>query len=276
MLVMVINSIAKKNNIEIRDVWAHTLEEEMGNIRRLVKKKCYVAMDTEFPGVVARPIGSFSTSTDYQYQTLRCNVDLLKIIQLGIAFFHPDGTCMTDVPVWQFNFKFSLENDMYAQDSIEILKQAGIDFAKHESAGIDVFRFGELLVPSGLVLDEDIKWLSFQGSYDFGYLMKLLTCSPLPAEESDFFELFHLYFPCSYDLKYVATDFEKVGGLNRIAEELQVERIGRMHQAGSDALLTAATFFKMVNLCCVGGKVENAKKFIGHLFGLGNSNAIMG
>ena len=262
-------------SVEIRDVWADTLDDEMRRIRDIVKKKCYVAMDTEFPGVVARPIGSFTTSTDYQYQTLRCNVDLLRIIQLGIAFYDEDGNCMYDVPVWQFNFKFSLDEDMYAQDSIEILKQAGIDFAKHDAKGIDVMRFGELLVPSGLVLDKNIKWLSFQGSYDFGYLLKLLTCSPLPSEESAFFELLHMYFPCTYDLKFVATDFDKMGGLSRIAEDLQVERIGRMHQAGSDALLTAATFFKMIDLFCQ-GKMEYAKKYIGHLYGLGNSNSILG
>ena len=159
---------------------------------------------------------------------------------------------------------------MYAQDSIEILKQAGIDFAKHDEMGIDVTAFGELLVPSGLVLDTNVTWLSFQGSYDFGYLIKLLTCSPLPALENDFFELFHLYFPESYDLKYVATDFDKMGGLNRISEELQVERIGRMHQAGSDALLTAATFFKMVDVFCQ-GHVTKASKFNGHLYGLGTA-----
>ena len=51
----------------------------------------YVAMDTEFPGVVARPIGDFKSSSDYQYQLLRCNVDLLKIIQLGLTFFNKDG-----------------------------------------------------------------------------------------------------------------------------------------------------------------------------------------
>lgn len=84
-----------------------------------------------------------------------------------------------------------------------------------------------------------------------------------------------MYFPCSYDLKFVATDFDKMGGLSRIAEDLQVERIGRMHQAGSDALLTAATFFKIINLFCQ-GKMEYAKKYIGHLYGLGNSSSILG
>lgn len=257
-------------SLEIRDVWKDTLDMEMSRIREIVKKPCYIAMDTEFPGVVARPIGSFSTSNDYQYQTLRCNVDLLKIIQIGISFYNMDGTCMMDVPVWQFNFKFSLEEDMYAQDSIEILKQAGIDFVRHETDGINVERFGELLVPSGLVLDSNITWLSFHGSYDFGYLLKLLTCSPLPSDESLFFDLFHLYFPSSFDLKFIAIDFEKVGGLNRMAEDLQVERIGRMHQAGSDALLTAATFFKIVEMYCH-GTIEHAKKYIGHLYGLGNT-----
>lgn len=258
--------------VEIRDVWAENLDAEMMNIRNLITTACYVAMDTEFPGVVARPIGSFTTSGDYQYQTLRCNVDLLKIIQLGIAFYNEDGTVMDQVPVWQFNFKFSLEEDMYAQDSIEILKQAGIDFAQHEEKGIEVERFGELLVPSGLVMDPKIKWLSFQGSYDFGYLLKLLTCAPLPAEEAVFFDFFHLYFPSNYDLKYIAGDFDKMGGLNRIAEDLKVERIGTMHQAGSDALLTAATFFILLEKYC-GSHVmtrERVQKYNGYLFGLGN------
>lgn len=65
--------------------------------------------DTEFPGVVARPIGSFSSHTDYHYQTLRCNVDLLKIIQLGITFANDRGELADDCPTWQFNFKFNLQ-----------------------------------------------------------------------------------------------------------------------------------------------------------------------
>ena len=65
--------------------------------------------DTEFPGVVARPVGSFASHTDYHYQTLRCNVDLLKIIQLGITFADENGELADDCPTWQFNFKFNLQ-----------------------------------------------------------------------------------------------------------------------------------------------------------------------
>lgn len=35
------------------------------------------------------------------------------------------------------------------------------------------------------------------------------------------------------------------GGLQKLAEVLDVERIGPQHQAGSDSLLTACTFFKL-------------------------------
>ena len=65
--------------------------------------------DTEFPGVVARPIGSFKTSSDYHYQTMRCNVDLLKIIQVGITLADEDGNYPQDVSTWQFNFHFSVK-----------------------------------------------------------------------------------------------------------------------------------------------------------------------
>lgn len=65
--------------------------------------------DTEFPGVVARPIGSFKTSSDYHYQTMRCNVDLLKIIQVGLTLADEDGNYPQDVSTWQFNFHFSVK-----------------------------------------------------------------------------------------------------------------------------------------------------------------------
>mgnify|MGYP001810553975 CR=1 FL=1 len=34
-----------------------------------------------------------------------------------------------------------------------------------------------------------VRWITFHSGYDFGYLLKLLTCSSLPANESEFFQL---------------------------------------------------------------------------------------
>jgi len=75
---------------------------------QLATAKLNSIQDTEFPGVVARPIGTFKTSSDYHYQTLRCNVDLLKIIQLGLTFANEEGQLPQESSTWQFNFKFSL------------------------------------------------------------------------------------------------------------------------------------------------------------------------
>ena len=48
---------------------------------------------------------------------------------------------------------------MYAQSSIELLKTAGIDFHTLSQKGIDPAEFGYLLISSGLVLNENIKWI---------------------------------------------------------------------------------------------------------------------
>ena len=157
----------------IQEVWASNLEVEMAHIRNIIDRYPYVAMvflfnqDTEFPGVVARPIGSFRNSSDYHFQTLRCNVDLLKIIQLGLTFTDSQGQRPEGISTWQFNFQFNLRlfdltsDDMYAQSSIELLTKSGIDFKRHEEYGIDVEHFGELLISSGLILTNDVKWITF-------------------------------------------------------------------------------------------------------------------
>uniref|UniRef100_A0A6T9FJ50 poly(A)-specific ribonuclease n=1 Tax=Haptolina ericina TaxID=156174 RepID=A0A6T9FJ50_9EUKA len=290
----------------IRDIWCDTLDAEMATIREIVTTYPYVSMDTEFPGVVARPIGTFKSSSDFHYQTLRCNVDLLKIIQLGLTFCNEDGELAPGVCTYQFNFKFSLSDDIYAQDSIDLLTRSGIDFKRHEELGIDVIYFAELLISSGIVLCDEVvvitrvlicashalvtlmslytmlrhsgffsscfllqvRWVSFHSGYDFGYLMKLLTCKPLPHEEDDFFSDLKLYFPQIYDIKYLMKSCEGLkGGLNKLAEDLEVERIGPEHQAGSDSLLTQATFFKMRSLF-----FENdldSSKHLNILYGLG-------
>jgi len=254
----------------IQEVWASNLEDEFRKIRQIVQKYNFVAMDTEFPGVVARPIGEFRSSADYQYQTLRCNVNLLKIIQVGMTFLDENGKAPSPIATWQFNFRFSLLEDMYAQDSIDLLKSSGIQFKKCEDDGIDVNDFAELCMTSGLVLTDNVKWLSFHSGYDFGYLLKLLTNSSMPEEESEFFELLKIFCPKIYDIKYLMKSCKNLkGGLQEVAEQMEIERVGRQHQAGSDSLLTGAAFFKMREMFFE-DNIDDAK-YLGHLYGLGTS-----
>ncbi|SJK86519.1 CCR4-NOT transcription complex subunit 7/8 [Babesia microti strain RI] len=259
---------------QIVDVWAHNLEEEFEKIRDVVEVYQYVSTDTEFPGVVAKPT---TYREDYNYQTVKCNVDMLRIIQLGLSFADASGNPPPKVSTWQFNFKFDLKSDMYAQDSIELLKESGIDFELHQSQGIDLEHFGELIMSSGLVMNEDIIWVSFHGCYDFAYLLKLLTCKSLPSKESEFFDLLKHFFPTLYDIKYL---LEKacinLGGrnsLSRISEYLNVKRIGPQHQAGSDSLVTLGTFFRLMNKYFK-DNMKDCKHQGGVIYGLGKTASI--
>lgn len=58
--------------------------------------------------MVAKPLGDFRSTADYQYQLLKCNVNLLKLIQLGLTFYSESGERAPGVSTFQFNFKFSL------------------------------------------------------------------------------------------------------------------------------------------------------------------------
>lgn len=59
------------DDLRVREVWQDNLDDEMEIIRSVVDDYPYLAMDTEFPGVVARPVGPFKNSGEYHYQTLR-------------------------------------------------------------------------------------------------------------------------------------------------------------------------------------------------------------
>ncbi|KAG5644899.1 CCR4-NOT transcription complex subunit 8 [Asterophora parasitica] len=254
----------------IREVWAPNLEVEMRNIREVIDNYPYIAMDTEFPGVVARPIGTFKTSSDYHYQTMRCNVDLLKIIQVGITLADEDGNFPQECSTWQFNFKFSVNDDMYAPESIDHLQKSGFDFHRHEEFGILPNDFAELMITSGMVLAPETRWVSFHSGYDFGYFVKLLTAESLPTTEDQFFNLLRIWFPTVYDLKFLMRSTKVLrGSLQELADDLGIQRIGPSNQAGSDSLLTASTFFKTRELY-FSDKIDDAE-YSGKLYGLGQT-----
>jgi len=260
----------------IHDVWAINLEEEFAKIRDIVEQYPFIAMDTEFPGVVATPLGQFKSKEDFNYQQVSCNVNMLKLIQVGFAVMDADGCPPPTGDVWQFNFQFSLADDMYSQDSVDLLRNAGIDFPRHQVEGIRICDFGELLTTSGLVVDPRITWLTFHSGYDFGYLMRAMLLRDLPPEEATFFQFHRALFPRCFDMKMLmkqpALMAAKLrGGLQEVADQLQVVRHGKQHQAGSDSLLTGLTFFRIKERFFASDWDRVAPIVQGHLFGLGNS-----
>ena len=85
------------------------------------------------------------------------SVGFLCTNRLTIPFNHT-------LPVAHTHTHTICSEDMYAQDSIDMLTQAGIQFKRHEEEGIEMSNFAELLTSSGLVLREEISWITFARS----------------------------------------------------------------------------------------------------------------
>ena len=237
---------SKSNKLEekIIEVYQENFIKEIKRIGKYLKQYPYIGMDTEFPGVV---YACTSNSPDFYYQYIKTNVDKLKLIQLGITLTNAKGEKPPNTATWQFNLKFDYENDTHSAESINLLYNSGINFNKLKKDGISHRLFAEYLTVSGMVLNENIVWISFNGFSDFAYLLKLLTGDVLPNNTNEFLELLKIYFPNAYDIKYLIKENELYkGGLNKIAKELNIERKGEVHQAGSDSLVTSEVFFKLI------------------------------
>ena len=69
---------------------------------------------------------------DFNYQYMRVNVNQLKLIQVGMTFANERGELPPGNDVWQFNFHFDPRTDAIAKDSDKLLREAGIDFYRHQ------------------------------------------------------------------------------------------------------------------------------------------------
>jgi CCR4-NOT transcription complex subunit 7/8 len=259
----------------IIEVYKENFLKEINILSELSEDYNYIGMDTEFPGTV---FSINNMSEDFYYKSLKTNVNKLKLIQLGITIMNEKGEYPKNYPyhTWQFNLEFDKNIDKYHPTSMNLLKQSGIDFEKLKKRGINHKIFAEYLMTSNLVLNPDIKWVSFQGSYDFGYLLRLLLGKELPEKEEDFIDLLNLYFMNYYDIRMLVKGYQNMqGGLNRLADQLKVQRMGTIHQAGSDSMLTLDVFFKLIQ----GGYINENKlkdlKNIIHGIGEGRDNEEM-
>jgi hypothetical protein len=123
---------------------------------------------------------------------------------------------------------------------------------------------------SGLLLNDDIYWISFHGVYDFAYLLRVATNLGLPELESSFFENLKVYFPHYYDIRYLVRYTENFrGSLSKLGQELNIARIGTQHQAGSDSLITSEIFNKLRSKY-ISGDILLADKNV--LFGIGDES----
>ncbi|XP_045826747.1 probable CCR4-associated factor 1 homolog 9 [Trifolium pratense] len=260
--------------IVIRRVWAYNVEAEFALIHRFVDRYRFVSMDTEFPGVI------YSSKVDRRhiqpselYSNVKANVDALKLIQLGLTFSDENGNLpdfgTSNCFIWEFNFRdFDVNRDPHNKDSIDLLRRQGIDFNCNVIHGVNSLHFSELMARSGLVCNERVTWVTFHGTYDFAYLVKILTRSNLPDSLEGFSCVLRFLFGRSlYDMKHMIRYCNGLyGGLECVASTLKVGRIaGKSHQAASDSLLTWQAFQKMIPIYFGNNEATN---HAGMIFGL--------
>ncbi|KAL1320917.1 hypothetical protein HN51_065632 [Arachis hypogaea] len=272
--------------VVVRQVWASNLESEFALLEQILPCYCHVAFDTEFPGFIhvsEKNCHYSKLPPSYTYKLVKANVDSLKLIQLGLALSNyaghlPDlGT--DSCYVWEFNFKgFDVHQDHHNPDAIQLLAEQGIDFAKIKEEGIPIGAFRRLFLRSRFMFSRlNLTWVTFHSSYDFGYMVKVLTGRKLP-NDLDVFKVVvsELFGSSVYDMKHMIKFCRgiNVGGLEKLAKSLKVDRVaGNSHQAGSDSLLTLQTFFKLRDFYFTADDCDeqdclNINSFANILFGL--------
>ncbi|TXG54797.1 hypothetical protein EZV62_020053 [Acer yangbiense] len=230
----------------ITPVWHCNFSHEIHLLCLNLNRYKVLSVDTEFPGFLR------DTPRDAPaailYDDLKFNVDNTNIIQLGITLMDDHG----DIgPTWEFNFKFDLEKETHVQSSIEFLKKSGLDFQKIKQDGIpmNVFVMNFLKI---LAMHRNLKWVTFHGTYDLAHVLKLFTCETLlPNTARDFAAKASSFFNKLVDLKLAAKYSEGLKdvevGLAKLSRILHVRRLGEAHNAGSDSLLTAQVYAKMMD-----------------------------
>ncbi|GMI88180.1 CCR4- associated factor 1b [Hibiscus trionum] len=247
----------RKKPVVVRQVFADGLECEFALIRSVIPMFRLVSMDTEFPGTIVKQskliIQHGNSAIKYEY--MKYNVDALKLIQLGLTLSDSEGNLPDfGTPfcyVWEFNFRdFDVDKDDSDMESIELLKRQGIDFVKNKAEGIDSRDFATLMWSSGLLRNRccgGLTWITFHGAYDLGFLMKILTQAPLPADFDSFMQqMVHIFGGNIFDIKHTFNFLRMYGGLEKVAKLLNLTRqAGSCHQAGSDSLLTLQCFMEL-------------------------------
>ncbi|XP_068466631.1 probable CCR4-associated factor 1 homolog 11 [Phaseolus vulgaris] len=255
------NMTLPPGSVMTRSVWSYNLESEFELIRSIISLYPFISMDTEFPGVIFQSHPAFRQPQN-NYAVMKANVDSMHLIQVGLTLSDGHDNLPTfgtsNRFIWEFNFcEFDVTQHPHAPHSIALLRRQGMDFDKNRKFGVSIVRFAELMMFSGLLCNNNIQWIAFHSTYDFGYMVKILSqrffyMQPfLPTNLCDFLQLVKYFFGYRvYDVKHLIRFCPNLhGGLDKVSNSLGLDNSGRRsHHAGSDSLVTLHAFNKIKTL----------------------------
>jgi len=246
---------------KIIEVYKDNFIYEINQITKIIEEGFnFIGFDTEFPGIIFFPKFEDKYKTffaesiknnseiikNYNYDTIKINVNNLKLIQIGLSLYNPTKN---EKKTWQFNLNFNILHEKFSNSSIELLQKSGINFAKISEEGIDYNLFSDFLKKSGLISNKKITWVTFHGTYDLAYLLKMIKNENLPNDEKTFLENIDFYFPNFFDVKFLLRNSCYSNyGLKKLSKILNVGNLnnGISHQAGYDSLITIEVFFSLL------------------------------
>lgn len=276
----------------VKDVVSSNLYKEFNAIRQLSERYNLISVNVEFAGTLARPIGRFRGKSDYIYQTVRTNVDLLDVLKIGISLSDEfGGKPDMSISTWQFHFKMSPQTQMIPIETIELLQKTSTcaDTLPQNlvTKGVDFKEFATLLTESGLILNPNVMWITYSAGYDLAFLTQMLKNTFMPNNKEDYIEICKQYFPNFYDLDLINQHLKAAiiqmnnqqAGLNIstnledtkvasqtievLAEELQIPHFPHHNTAGGQSLLILTIFHKI-------SKITNRRFPDGRDFGILN------
>ncbi|CAL5013846.1 unnamed protein product [Urochloa decumbens] len=177
------------------DVRGCNFEDEARRISELITSNFrIVALKVLLPKLMTGPLPTATSSPQQDYDLMKRRLGGVDTFQILIAFMNADGMVAYG-RIWKFHF--SLNRGAGTTDGYA-----------------DPRRFAQLMASSGVSHNTKVSWVTYDGSYGMGCLIKsLMLPQGLPTDRHQYLCHCRASFPAVYDIKFIAPRCPDIGQL---------------------------------------------------------------
>jgi DNA polymerase III epsilon subunit-like protein len=242
------------SDVRVQTITRENSHDIFGRIKQALLqrrgRRVFISIDLEYAASSETDVSSQQRCSMQWYESLKNFVDGGDTVQLGLVFAF-DSECPEPVQAYEVNIQFDETSRSYSDKSISFLIDNGHVLEDYRNQGVlPEWLYADLLRHFPFY-DESVTWVTFHADRDIGFLMKLAVYGGrglLPNNKLIFMHDASRCFPVLFDVRVLAQvlipGFR--GSLKNLANHLGIQRTGKEHFAGSDALLTIGCFLKVV------------------------------